>query len=812
MPQGTPFYGFIPPFPIRVDEFGTSPGLTAIPALHLLSHTHSDHVLGLSAKSFASTIICSQDAKEMLLKHEVYSERSLRDVNLRDEARLSRTFAHLQVPPLFQDGKLDYSGSKDLLRTLPLNTPTKIELYDNQTITLTLFDANHCPGAVMFLVEGSQGAVLHTGDFRAEPWFLDDIRRNPFLQPYLAPPEIQKDAAPGERNKECQGFALFKTLDTIYLDTACLLSTSEVPTKSDAVQGLVSLMALFPPDTTFFINAWTWGYEDILRAVAHSFQSQIHVDRYKYTVYSRLTDPFLRSLVTPDASKTRFHACERFNRCPHGRADNAVYINPITISSVKWEQYRILTESKLRASQPVSVLLVPLSRHSPLHELRAFVSLFRPARVVPNTLDPSIHGLDALCIPHLFAGCLSSSSSLSSSSFAEALVECDMDIGGDHGDAAMQNLVGDGADGIARAWVESGRREDKLAFVEPFLSGAARDIIRRALCLPPLPNKNSDGNERVTSMLQRMYDAQRIKACRAERSESDEETQGGDEDAHARTARMLFGVPGNSEAAESQGVSIAHLEASKSSRGKHLLVEESRREDTSMPKAALPQRVPTPQVSECGSQQEPVKSNFKNRSDQNFASMRRTLLTTSLPSARFVAHASSPPLFTLLERRRSAAPGQEVPPVADLQHIPLTGIKRAYSQPQSQSSSSLSGSLSQLSPLAYSATKRRKVESWLAALVHEDAPSLVTRKDMLPAREASGVQKGNFLATGLQPGCIGDPVPEHDTETRRAHRRALRSRSRTIEEKLRRALPPAPTSPTCTPAKMLEVNQNSSIR
>lgn len=34
-------------------------------------------------------------------------------------------------------------------------------------------------------------------------------------------------------------------------------------------------MTLFPPETTFFINAWTWGYEDIFRAVARSFQSQV---------------------------------------------------------------------------------------------------------------------------------------------------------------------------------------------------------------------------------------------------------------------------------------------------------------------------------------------------------------------------------------------------------------------------------------------------------------------------------------------------------------------------------------------------------
>jgi hypothetical protein len=84
---------------------------------------------------------------------------------------------------------------------------------------------------IRFLVEGSQGAVLHTGDFRAEPWFLDNIRRNPVLQPYLAPPEAPGSALLGQRDNKYQGDLLFKTLDAIYLDTACLLSTTEVPTK-----------------------------------------------------------------------------------------------------------------------------------------------------------------------------------------------------------------------------------------------------------------------------------------------------------------------------------------------------------------------------------------------------------------------------------------------------------------------------------------------------------------------------------------------------------------------------------------------------
>ena len=43
---------------------------------------------------------------------------------------------------------------KSIVRELPLETPTEIELCPNYNIRVTLFDANHCPGSTMFLVEG----------------------------------------------------------------------------------------------------------------------------------------------------------------------------------------------------------------------------------------------------------------------------------------------------------------------------------------------------------------------------------------------------------------------------------------------------------------------------------------------------------------------------------------------------------------------------------------------------------------------------------------------------------------------------------
>ena len=131
MPPGTPYRGFLEPtFPtIRVDEFTevisvpepfiSNPFITQIPGsstsvVYLLSHTHSDHIVGLQAQSFASVVYCSYDAKEMLLRHEVFKERDMLDHDLRAEKM--RTYKHLKVDPFRgPNGELYYHGSRDLL-------------------------------------------------------------------------------------------------------------------------------------------------------------------------------------------------------------------------------------------------------------------------------------------------------------------------------------------------------------------------------------------------------------------------------------------------------------------------------------------------------------------------------------------------------------------------------------------------------------------------------------------------------------------------------------------------------------------------
>ncbi|KAJ6563586.1 beta-lactamase-like protein [Mycena vulgaris] len=495
MPPGAPYNSFVAPYRIRVDEFSTLVSQETVPALHLLSHTHSDHITGLQAKSFGYTVICSYDAKEMLLRHEVYAERSLHEHDYR--AEVTRTYSHLKVDPLiYPDGSKYYTGSRDLLRPLPLNTPTEIELSNDESVTITLFDANHCPGAVMFLIEGAQGAILHTGDFRAEPWFLDSITRNPFLQSYLASP----DSTPGD--------TLSKSLEAIYLDTASVMSSAAVPTKADATAGLVELMKLLPPTTYFFINSWTWGYEDVLKAVSRAFRSpvpvllypasplkllaQIHLDRYKHTIYSNISDPVLRALGTRDAAASRFHACERFDRCEYvavtGRRASTshsgarvVYVNPVTMDAARWRAYLQQTKLALARGDDVTNLLVPLSRHSPLPELQAFVALFRPRRVVPNTLVPALRGLDWRGIDRMFAGSVSAPPPAHAGAEAEDELDVTDALMEMETDSALLNLVG--AEG-AEKWVESATLRRQVAVIRGWLGVAEQRAVDQVMRPP----------------------------------------------------------------------------------------------------------------------------------------------------------------------------------------------------------------------------------------------------------------------------------------------------------------------------------------
>ncbi|KIW11372.1 hypothetical protein PV08_10672 [Exophiala spinifera] len=311
------FNGIVREFPtIRIDYF--RPHLDQPPPEALfLSHVHSDHLLGLESVKMPF-VYCSATTKQILLRLEKYPSR----INF--------------AKGILEARKLHYRHLKTVLRTLPLNTAVQIQLNPKRTINVTLLDANHCPGAVMFLVEGDGKAILYTGDVRAETWWVNSIVQNPFVLPYVCG---------------------LKTLDCIYLDTTFASHDEpykDFPTKAEGLKELLEKVSQCHPDTIFYFRAWTLGYENVWIALSNFLQTRVHVDKYQLRILRPVEDhgfnPYpegaaltgstvgnqqVSGCLTTD-THVKIHSCEPGLPCHAelSRLNNVKWITPI-ISRLK---------------------------------------------------------------------------------------------------------------------------------------------------------------------------------------------------------------------------------------------------------------------------------------------------------------------------------------------------------------------------------------------------------------------------------------------------------------------------------------------
>lgn len=225
-----------------------------------------------------------------------------------------------------------YRRLDKVLKPIPLDTPTEIELEPSKIIQVTLLDANHCSGSVMFLIEGDGKAVLYTGDIRSEPWWVNYVARNPSLIEYSMG---------------------LRTLDRIYLDTS-MLDDFPLQTKAEGLHELLEKVARYPKDTVFHMQAWTYGYEEVWIALSKTLNSKIHVDEYKMNVYQSLATkssdrfaiqthltkeaPFLAGFTCGNNQRegcltldenVRIHSCEKEMACSIMKTKPVVFIQPI---------------------------------------------------------------------------------------------------------------------------------------------------------------------------------------------------------------------------------------------------------------------------------------------------------------------------------------------------------------------------------------------------------------------------------------------------------------------------------------------------
>ncbi|KAL0467660.1 beta-lactamase-like protein [Neurospora intermedia] len=310
------FNGLLAEFPdIRVDFFRNHPNRKP-PLACFLSHVHTDHLAGLDTLR-SPFVYCSAATREILLRLETVSRR----INY--------------AQGILEARQLSYKHLRNLLKPLPLDTPVELELEPGNYIQVTLLDANHCPGAAMFLFEGQGKAALYTGDIRSEPWHVNAIARSPSMVQYA--------------------YGL-KTLDTIYLDTS-FIEDIEFPTKAQGISELLDKVSRYPPNTIFHFQAWTYGYEDVWIALSKALESRVHVDEYKMGIYQSLLakDPgnkrgfgalhhlspeapalvgFMRGnsyhpgCLTLDEN-VRLHSCEKGNYCKTVRENPIVQIQPV---------------------------------------------------------------------------------------------------------------------------------------------------------------------------------------------------------------------------------------------------------------------------------------------------------------------------------------------------------------------------------------------------------------------------------------------------------------------------------------------------
>lgn len=302
---------FIPDTPIMVDLWRRT--INPSSKLYFLSHMHSDHTAGLSA-SWRWPIHCSPITAKLLVEK--------------------------------------FQIRVDLIRPLELNTShiIKLDHSGKETMTVTLFNANHCPGSVMFLFEGYFGRVLYTGDFRYDP--------ATFPTSFVGPEQ---------------------PVDRLYLDNTFNNPRCKFPSRSCCKKRILEILHEHP-EHEIVLAIYTLGKEDLLVDIALALQTRIVVSQSRMNMLQLLA---LRDVFTTDENRGRVRlvrrqAISRKNMTKWNAEAPTIAIIPTGLFST--------LDGHPYANQD-DVFTVPYSDHSSYPELLEFVSRVCPRAIYPIVRD-----------------------------------------------------------------------------------------------------------------------------------------------------------------------------------------------------------------------------------------------------------------------------------------------------------------------------------------------------------------------------------------------------------------------------------------
>ncbi|QDZ20400.1 DNA cross-link repair protein [Chloropicon primus] len=332
------------PGPFAVDCFGgrqstllAQKGTTS----WFLSHFHSDHYVGLKKTFSNGQIYCTMTTAKLV--------------------------HHILGVPL------------EAIYVLELGKPCAI-----QGVKVTALDANHCPGACMFLFEpAGQTPTLHTGDARLV----------------------------GDKMKRMQTLSRVKGNCTLTLDTTyCSLRYNSFPSQArviEAIANVVKAEVASNPKALVLVGSYTIGKEGVFFGIAEALGTKVYIGAKKRRVMECLDlEPRLEALVTPNDTETNIHAVPLFHTKNQKRMEAILkyykgrYTGIIAICPTGWSlDSSAQSQSKLTQFSPqgkgranfiscrrkgkVVTYSVPYSEHSSFEEMRSFVSWLQPKEVVP---------------------------------------------------------------------------------------------------------------------------------------------------------------------------------------------------------------------------------------------------------------------------------------------------------------------------------------------------------------------------------------------------------------------------------------------
>lgn len=356
MNLGNTFHGEIYEFPgVYLDRFNSNG------EVFLLTHSHQDHLQGLLNKSFCNRVYCSLLTKCIIALEDKY----------------------LTVLP--------YLVAKEY------NEPFEIETLQCK-LTVTLIPSYHCPGSVMFLLEGIDKAVLATGDIRAESWWASTLIKNTYLFPYITG---------------------LKVLDQIYIDTTFTYRGEpyiSIMPNSEGIFAAMELLKLYPVDDEIqfmFVDSVS-GSEEAWFQIANYFDSELRAN----DLVTRRNELLRKHRDFYSPIKTTFKTGPIFNvgypKSPppvliiikhainFNVIDYAGQCLPRKISEIdprdlkclfttirghrvyEHDERQWLLPKNQDELLPMAIMLM-FSRHSSFEETRNFIDLFRPKLVYPCT-------------------------------------------------------------------------------------------------------------------------------------------------------------------------------------------------------------------------------------------------------------------------------------------------------------------------------------------------------------------------------------------------------------------------------------------